>query len=161
MDYFELFDIPIGFHIDQKLLNRTYIQLQKQYHPDFFGQASGEDRAFALEQSSMINKAYKTFKDKDLTLQYFLQQKNLIEEGEQYKLPADFLMEVLELNEMKMDGTPAEDVKEKALKMESDLWEEFRGLFENYDDSKATEADWLRIKDYYYKKKYIDRLLAE
>jgi molecular chaperone HscB len=161
MEYFELFDFPIGFNIDQKLLNRTYIQLQKKYHPDFYGQASEEERAITLEKSSLVNKAYKTFKDTDLTIQYFLQQKNLIEEGEQYKLPPDFLMEVLELNEMKMDGASLEQVQEKALKMGSDLLEEVRSLLENYDDSKASEADWLRIKDYYYKKKYIDRLLAE
>jgi molecular chaperone HscB len=161
MYYYELFGIPVGFNIDQKALNRAYIQLQKKYHPDFFGQASEEDRGFALEQSSLVNKAYKTLKDPDLTIQYFLQQKQLIAEGEQYKLPPQFLMEVMELNEMKMDGAAPEEVKEKALEMESALFSEIRDLLENYDDHQATEPDWLRIKDYYYKKKYIDRLLAE
>jgi len=62
-------------------LNRTYIQLQKKYHPDFHGQDSEEERADALEQSSHVNKAYRIFKSPELTMQYFLQMKGLIEEG--------------------------------------------------------------------------------
>jgi hypothetical protein len=32
---------------------------------------------------------------------------------------------------------------------------------ENFDDAFATDGDRISIKDYYYKKKYIDRILAE
>jgi molecular chaperone HscB len=161
MDYYELFGIPVGFKIDQKDLNRTYIRLQKQFHPDFYGQASEEDRALALDKSSMVNKAYRTFKNQDLTIQYFLQEKGLIEEGEQYKLPPDFLMEVMDLNELKMDGAPKEEITEKAGVMQNEIFAEVKELIDNYDENKAGETDWLSIKDYYYKKKYIDRLLAE
>jgi molecular chaperone HscB len=161
MDYYELFGIPIGFNIDQKDLNRNYIRLQKQFHPDFYGQASEEDRAIALEKSSMVNKAYRTFKSKDLTIQYFLLEKGLIEEGEQYKLPPDFLMEVMDLNELKMDGAPKEEISEKAMALQNEIYAGVKELIENYEEKKAGESDWLSIKDYYYKKKYIDRLLAE
>lgn len=161
MNYFELFEIPVGFQFDQQAINRTYIRLQKQFHPDFFGQASEEDRAVALEKSSLVNKAYRTFKSKDLTIQYFLQEKGLIEEGEQYKLPPDFLMEVMDLNELKMDGTPGAEILSKASALQNEIYAGVKDLIENYDEKKAVESDWLSIKDYYYKKKYIDRLLAE
>lgn len=161
MNYFELFDLPVGFAIDPVKLNQTYISLQKKYHPDYFGQSNDEDRANALEVSSQVNKAYRTFKSKDLTLQYFLQMKGLIEEGEQYKLPPDFLMEVMELNELKMDGASPEDITRKARLMEEEIYGEIKNLLESYSDERATESDLLKIKDYYYKKKYIDRLLAE
>jgi len=161
MNYFELFEIPVGFTINPAKLNQTYISLQKKYHPDYFGQSNEEDQTNALELSSMVNKAYRTFKSKDLTLQYFLQMKELIEEGEQYKLSPGFLMEVMELNELKMDGAEPEEITRKAKDMEEEIFGEIKHLLENYDDKKATEADLLKIKDYYYKKKYIDRLLAE
>jgi molecular chaperone HscB len=161
MNYFELFGLPIGFSIDQPQLNRTYISLQKKFHPDFYGQATEEEKAYALEQSSIVNKAYKTLKSKDLTLQYFLQMKGLIEEGEQYKLPSDFLFEVMEINELKMDGAEKEEIEQKAKTLFEKIRLEILSLMENYNNATATQEDLLKIKDYYYKKKYIDRLLAE
>ncbi len=161
MNYFELFDLPVGLSINQGNLTRTYIQLQKKYHPDFYGQSSDDDRAFALEQSSEVNKAYRTFKNPDLTMQYFLQLKGLIEEGEQYKLPPAFLAEVMELNEMKMDGADKETIENQSKALMEDIFGDVKDLLEKYDDAKASVEDQLRIKDYYYKKKYIDRLLAE
>jgi len=161
MNYFELFEIPVGFTIDPAKLNQTYISLQKKYHPDYFGQSNEEEQTNALELSSMVNKAYRTFKSRDLTLQYFLQMKELMEEGEQYKLSPGFLMEVMELNELKMDWAAPAEITRKAKAMEEEIFGEIKHLLEGYDDEKATEADLLKIKDYYYKKKYIDRLLAE
>jgi molecular chaperone HscB len=161
MNYFEMFGLPVGFYIDQPSLNRTYIQLQKKYHPDFHGQDSEEERTEALEQSSMVNRAYRTFKSPDLTMQYFLQIKGLIEEGEAYKLPPAFLMEVMEINEHKMDGASKEEVDEKANALQNEIFTEVKDILDNYDDSLATVEDHFRIKEYYYKKKYIDRLLAE
>ncbi len=161
MNYFELFGFPVSFSVDQTLLNKQYIALQKKFHPDFFGDASQDEKAYALEQSSLINNGYKTLKDKDLTLQYFLQMKGLIKEGEAYKLPADFLMEVMELNEMKMDGAEKEEIDRKAAILFEEIYAEVRPLFQQYDDLRASETDLMKIKDYYYKKKYIDRLLAE
>ena len=161
MNYFELFGLSVGFHIDQASLNRTYIQLQKKYHPDFHGQDSEEERTNALEQSSLVNRAYRTFKSPDLTMQYFLQFKELIEEGEAYKLPPAFLMEVMELNELKMDGATKEEVDQKANALQNEIFLEVKDVLDNYDDSLATEKDHIRIIEYYYKKKYIDRLLAE
>jgi molecular chaperone HscB len=161
MNYYELFGFPVGFTIDPVKLNQTYISLQKKYHPDYFGQSSPEDQSQALELSSQVNKAYRTFKNKDLTLQYFLQMKGLTEEGEAYKLPPEFLMEVMDLNELKMDGAEPEEIKRKAEQLEEEIFGEIKLLLENYLDEEATTEDLIKIKDYYYKKKYIDRLLAE
>ena len=161
MNYFELFGLSVGFHIDQASLNRTYIQLQKKYHPDFHEQGSEDERVEALEQSSLINRAYRSFKSPDLTMQYFLQLKELIKDGEAFKLPLAFLMEVMELNELKMDGASKDDVDKKANALQKEIFVEVKDVLDNYDDSLATEKDHIHIIEYYYKKKYIDRLLAE
>lgn len=161
MNYFELFQMKPGFVIDQASLTKTYIALQKKFHPDYYGQAGEEDRNFALEQSSLVNKAYKTLRSRDLTLQYYLQWKGVLTEGEQYKLPPGFLMEVMELNEMKMDGAGAEEISRKAKELQEEMYAEVKTLLENFDEEKVTDADIAGLKNYYFKKKYIDRLLAE
>lgn len=161
MNYFEVFDLPVQFRIPQKELNQRYIQLQKQSHPDYFGQADEQQRAEALERSSLINNAYRTFKNEDETIQYVLQIKGLLSEGEAYSLPPDFLMQVMELNEMKMDGARPEAIKQSAQQMQQQIYADVKNILEGYDDRTATDNDLKKVKEYYYKKKYIDRLLAE
>jgi len=161
MQYFEIFKFPIQFHIDQVQLNKTYITLQKKYHPDFYGQATEDEQAEALEMSSVVNRAYKTFKNPDRIMQYILTEEGLLEEGEAYKMDPTFLMEVMELNEMKMDDASPETIRERALAMQQDIYNDVAGLVAAYHGEEKQKEGLLKIKDYYYKKKYIDRLLAE
>ncbi len=161
MNYFELFDIPMSLVVDKSSINRKYFELQKKYHPDYYGQGTEEEKEEALEKSSMVNKAFRTFNDPDATLKYVLQLRGLLEEEEKYQLPNDFLMEVMELNEMKMDGAEDESVKAKSSELMQQVFDEVKDVFDGFDESTTSEADLLRLKDYYYKKKYLDRLLAE
>ena len=154
MNYFELFDLPVSFSVDKKLLSERYFELQKKYHPDFFSQETEYEQAEALERSSEVNKAFKTFKNEDDTIKYVLQLKGLLEEEEKYQLPPDFLMEVMELNENLSDES--EDVIEQFSK---DIYAGVKEIIENYTDSSATTADLLKVKEYYFKKKYLQRIL--
>jgi molecular chaperone HscB len=70
-------------------------------------------------------------------------------------------MEVMELNEMKMDGADAATIRQSAAAILQALKAEVEPLLQHYDDATATEVQLAAIKAYYYKKKYIDRLLAE
>jgi molecular chaperone HscB len=54
MNYFELFDLPMSFEIDVDLLNKKYIALQKQFHPDYFTQADETEQQDVLEKSSLL-----------------------------------------------------------------------------------------------------------
>ena len=40
MNYFELFNLPVTLKVDKSQLAKKYFELQKQFHPDFFTQAS-------------------------------------------------------------------------------------------------------------------------
>ena len=55
MNYFELFNLPVTLKVDKSQLAKKYFELQKQFHPDFFIQASEDEQADALEKSSMLN----------------------------------------------------------------------------------------------------------
>ncbi len=154
MNYFELFELPISIKIDRSKLAQKYFELQKKYHPDFYVKANEFEQAEALERSAQLNKALKTFKNGDETIKYVLQLKQLIGEEEKYQLPGDFLMEMMDLNEGLSEGS-ALQVKE----LEEQLNNGVQHIIENYDDSSVSTADLLKLKDYYYKKKYLQRIL--
>jgi molecular chaperone HscB len=154
MNYFELFGIPVQFMIDKAHLARRYFELQKKYHPDFFAQATEYEQAEALENSSMVNKALKIFRNPDETIKYVLQLKGLLEEEEKYQLPPAFLMEMMELNEGLGENSAAEIEA-----LEKSLYAEVSMIIEKYDDSTTGTPELLKVKEYYYKKKYLQRIL--
>ncbi len=154
MNYFELFELPVSVKIDQGKLAQKYFELQKKYHPDFFTQATEHEQEEALEKSSQLNKALKIFKNREETIRYLLQLKGLLEEDEKYHLPPGFLMEMMELNEELSD-----DASGKIALIEKEIYSEAGPVIENYNDQTVTRADLLKLKEYYYKKKYLNRIL--
>ncbi|HMU11430.1 MAG TPA: Fe-S protein assembly co-chaperone HscB [Ferruginibacter sp.] len=154
MNYFELFDLPVSLKIDQGKLAQKYFELQKKYHPDFFTQATEHEQEEALEMSSQLNKALKVFKNREETIKYVLQLKDLLEEEEKFQLPSTFLMEMMELNEELNDDTPA-----RIIAIEQDIFTDVQPIIDNYNDETATTGDLLKLKEYYYKKKYLQRIL--
>lgn len=128
--------------------------MQKQFHPDFFTQASEDEQADALEKSSMLNTALKTLKNEDETLKYILLQKNCLQEDEKYQLPPTFLMDVMELNE-----DLNKETTQKIEAFESTLYVEVKDIVENYNNETVTPVQLASLKEYYYKKKYLQRIL--
>jgi len=158
MNYFELFDLPVSLLVDQSTLPKKYFELQKKYHPDFYTNADEADQKEALETSSMANKGLKVLQDRDQTMKYVLQLKGLLEEEEKYQLPPEFLMEMMEMNEKLVEEDP-EDFRKEVEEIEKVLYDEIRDIVENYDDSTVSTASLLKIKEYYFKKKYLYRIL--
>ena len=83
-----------------------------------------------------------------------LQLKELLQEEEKYQLPPAFLMEMMELNE-ELSADSAEQIQE----LETTLYSAVAPIIENYDDAKASTAELLKLKEYYFKKKYLQRIL--
>ena len=161
MNYFELFEMPISLTVDKKHIQDKYFELQKKYHPDFFSNENAEEQDAVLEKSSMINKAYKTFQNENETMKYVLQLKNLLEDEEKYQLPPEFLAEMMELNEslMDVDDSSLEEAQTKISQLEKHLYDKVQNIFEYYSEDNTTGEQLLQVKDYYYKKKYLNRIL--
>jgi len=154
MNYFDLFEIPVSIIVDKEAITKKYVALQKKYHPDFFTQENEYAQEEALEKSSAINKAMKVFKNRDATLKYVLELKGIVEEEEKYPLPPDFLMEVMELNENLSAGSV-----DAINGFENNIYANVSAIIENYNDNTVTNAELLKLKEYYYKKKYLQRIL--
>lgn len=161
MNYFDLFQIPVSFTVDKAALARTYVGLQKQYHPDFFGQQTAAEQEKSLEMSSLINQAWKTFQSADATIKYVLQLHSLLEEEEKYQLPPAFLAEVMELNELRMDGADASEIAARVNALQAEILAPVAEFLALPDCTHLPEASFQQVKSWYYQKKYLDRLLAE
>ncbi|KGF27065.1 Fe-S protein assembly co-chaperone HscB [Oligella urethralis] len=61
-DYFELFELPAQFDIDQAELERLWRAKSAQVHPDRFATASDAEKRVAMQWASLINEAYQVLK---------------------------------------------------------------------------------------------------
>lgn len=164
MNYFEFYDIPVSFKIDETKLKNKYFELSKKFHPDYHLQSSPGEQSKMLGLSSLNNNAYKTLLNFDSRIKYILELKGQIYEGEKHELPKEFLMEMMEVNEALMEMEMAKDevkhqvIIKKISSIENELFQSIQTIVENYDDAKSSEDDLKIVKDYYYKKKYLLRL---
>lgn len=94
-NHFELFDLPVCFHPEPAGIRSAYLKLSMMHHPDKVGSDLDEE---TLALSARVNEANKVLTNKWLRVKYVLSLHDVsIDEGE--KLPADFLMEMMEWNE--------------------------------------------------------------
>jgi molecular chaperone HscB len=156
MNYYTLFELAETPRVDKQLLAAKYIALQKKYHPDFFTTDTETAQEEALEISAQINKAYNTFKNEDKTLAYFLEQKGILVSDEKYNLPPDFLMEMMELNESIEEQ---QDMSLTINQFESTLQKEVEKILVADKAAVFTDIELQQLKAYYYKKKYLQRIL--
>lgn len=164
MNYFEFFDIPIAFKIDEAELKKRFYENSKKYHPDFYTLESEEKQTEILELSTLNNEAYQTLADFDRRLKYILELKNALAEEGKNEVPQDFLMEMMDINEVLMelefdfDKAKYAEALEQVKAQESSIYEEVADLIKNYDDEKTTDAELSAIKDFYLKKRYLLRI---
>lgn len=166
MNYFELFKMPVSLLPDQQQVKHKFYELSRKYHPDFYTKENEYEQGEALEKSSLVNKAFKTFQNKDATIKYVLQLKGILEEEEKYQLPPYFLLEVMELNEQLTEAKMEEDevkltgIKSSIEALQQQIYKPVESLIQNYKDETTSDEELQRLKEYYFKKKYLDRILA-
>ncbi len=163
MNYFEFYNIPESFDVDEAALKKQFYQLSKQFHPDFYATESDEKQQEILELSTLNNKAYHTLADPAKRTEYILRTHDLLQEGAKPQLPGDFLMEMMDLNERLMDADNADEVGKIAaevLEFEGELQTELSQLTADYQDlnDTAKESRLNAILDIYYKQKYMLRI---
>jgi len=101
-DYYAFMGLPRRLHLDAAEIERRFRTLSRQFHPDFFYNATTAERRASLERSSYLNDAYRTLKDPVARLQYLLQMEGLAPQGPaeaSRQVPPALLEEVFALNE--------------------------------------------------------------
>ena len=165
--YFQFYGLPEAFLLDEAALKTRYYQLSRELHPDFHAQETPAAQAEALRLSTLNTDAYRTLANADARMAYLLSQHGLLEEGSaQNQLPADFLMEVMDLNEQLMelefepDATGTETLTAEVAALADTLDAGIQPVLAGYaglppDHRPAALA---QVKTYYLKKRYLLRL---
>ena len=113
VDYFTFFGLARKLNVDVVHLEREFYELSRKLHPDLYIRADKREQEWSLEQSSLLNDAYRTLKDPIKRTQYLLRLEG-VELEEQSKaatekarakgqvkkqvVPPDLLEDVFELN---------------------------------------------------------------
>jgi molecular chaperone HscB len=101
-DFFSFLGLPRELTIDQTQLERRFRDLSRQFHPDYFYNASPTERLASLERSSYLNDAYRALRNPISRIEHLLAIEGLppakSEDGTA-KVPPGLLEEVFELNE--------------------------------------------------------------
>lgn len=92
--YFDLFNLPARFELDNVMLERHYRTAAAQCHPDKFAAASAFEQKQAVMMAATLNEAYRTLKDPLNRAAYLLQAAGLEADAPEYThFDADFLMQ--------------------------------------------------------------------
>lgn len=166
MNYFEFYDLPLSFRVDEAALKRKFYELSKRFHPDFYINEPSEKQGEILEKATLNNKAYQVLSDPSRRIPYVLELKGLLAEGEAYQLPQDFLLEMMEVNEALMElefeqnASSLEEITQLVTEKELALFEELSGYTDAYSekDEIAQQELLLKIKDIWYRQKYLLRI---
>src|SRR5437867_8020794 len=97
MDYFEVFGLPRVLGIDLKELEKTFHQLSRKYHPDYFATASPAEKTQAVRMTALLNDAYRTLRHPVHRVEYLISLYRFKPDGS--RVPQSLLMEVFEINE--------------------------------------------------------------
>lgn len=164
-NYFEYFDLPFSLQIDQGQLRRKYHQNSREYHPDFHTQSDQATQLQMLERSALNNKGYQTLSNFDSLLLYVLKLKDVMKEEGQNKIPQEFLMDMMDLNEALMEAKMEEDLETKTklekeiASLQTTVANDVEDLLKAPDLKVLTAGQWEQLLDYYLKRKYLKRLV--
>jgi molecular chaperone HscB len=164
-NYFELYGLPVSFYPDQATVKNKYYELSRQYHPDKHVQAGDEASEAALRMSAMNNDAYKTLKSQDEVMAYILKLNGVLEDEEKYNLPQEFLIEMMDINEIVSEcEANSSDLTvrrraDDAMKEQMEKWAvDTDKLTDRFENGEQAPELLLKIKDQYFRKKYLLRI---
>ena len=156
--------MPVSFEIDKDKLRKKYYALNRENHPDNFTLVDQDEQMSALDKSSFINEGFKTLKDDMMRIRYTLELNGIkFEEGNE-SVPQTFLMEMMDINEYIFDFkmNPSEEAKKMIVSqinlLEKRIFENVMQFINNFDYNNPNEKQLELIKDYYLKRKYLNRI---
>jgi molecular chaperone HscB len=117
-DYFSFLGMPRKLNFEPAELEQRFRTLSRQFHPDYFYNATPAERRASLERSSYLNDAYRTLKQPISRVEYLLQLEGFVARSPEEatkQVPAGLLEEVFTLNEeldeireLRASGAPAD-----------------------------------------------------
>jgi molecular chaperone HscB len=140
MNYFEVFGLPRVLSLDLKALEKSFHELSRKYHPDYFTTAPAEERQRALQMTATLNDAYRTLRHPVRRVEHLLQIEGFKPDGS--KVPRSFLMEVFDINEQLEEVKAGSASKQQIASLRREIEERAEGFERQLQ--KAAE-DWDKL----------------
>jgi molecular chaperone HscB len=183
-DYFSYLGVPRKLNLDQADLDQKFRSLSRHFHPDYFYNATPNERRASLERSSYLNDAYRTLRQPIARIGYLLELEGLGTTTPGHasnEVPPALLEEVFALNEeldsvreLRNAGVPADEwrnrleqarkpIEAKREEHEARL-QELSAKWDALLDADATDADRRAVlgdlRERMLERNYISNLLA-
>lgn len=165
-NFFELFEIPESFDLDNNLLSEKYHNKQIEVHPDKFVGSEEKVKLQAVQLTSYLNEAYSTLQSPLKRAAYLLKLRGMdVEAVNQSELSMDLLMEQMQLRES-LDELPKDesslpeldklkdDVNERLLKKHASFGEQI-------DQEQIGQEELAKAKQIFHELQFLHKLLAE
>ncbi len=160
-DHFELFGIARGYALDEAALEAAYRELQAQVHPDRHAQAGDAQRRASIQWATRVNEAYRTLRDPLARARYLLALNGLESAFEtDTAMPADFLMQQMELREKLEEAGRARDAAALDA-LDAEIVGAKRALHERLAERLDAAHDYAGAVGLVKKLMFLDRLAAE
>lgn len=131
-NYFEIFSLPVDYHVDPNQLTDTYRELQATFHPDRYATEADSVRRRAVEGAALINEAFEALKDPLQRGLYLLSLKGIVADDQGTTADTAFLMQQMVFRE-RLEEVPGEsDPLHSSDLLRSDLNSEIKQLFQTF-----------------------------
>ena len=140
-DHFQFMGLPRRLRIDVEDLERRFYALSRTFHPDFYQNAESYEQRVSLENSAILNRAYRDLREPFARTEYLVK----LVSGSDIELvpapPDEFLEQVFEFNE-RLEEFQSEDDEESKKRLGAEL-EEDQGRFEEQEAALRSRLDEL------------------
>ncbi|ADE12480.1 Fe-S protein assembly co-chaperone HscB [Sideroxydans lithotrophicus] len=160
-DHFQLFNLPSLFKIDSAALERSFLELQAQVHPDKFAHLSEAERRLSMQWATRVNEGYQTLRNPQSRARYLLSLHGVdTQEESNTAMPTDFLMQQMEWREALEAARQAKD--NSALEeLEQRMQHEVRNLQQQLAIDMDETRDYTAASGIVRKLRFLEKLAEE
>jgi molecular chaperone HscB len=179
-DYYSFFGLTRRLNLDPADLEQRFRALSRQFHPDYFYNATLQERRASLERSSYLNDAYRTLRNPVGRIEYLLKLEGLAPKSAEEasrQVPPALLEEVFALNEeldeirdLRSSGAPPDQwkarlerarqpIEAKRVEHEAQL-QELAARFDAGGTEQERRGVLEALRDRFLERNYITNLLA-
>jgi molecular chaperone HscB len=160
-DHFTLFGLERRYAIDADELDRRYLRVQSEIHPDKHAHLGETERRLSMQWATRANEAYQTLKHPVKRARYLLELVGVDPQVEHNTaMPHDFLVEQMEWREAVDEAQSAGDSHELE-HLHNRLRREMTGQYAALGESIDGSREYGRAADLVRQLMFQEKLLAE
>lgn len=160
-NHFELFGLSPAFALSRASLERAYRDIQAEIHPDRFADAGEAQQRLAMQWTARVNEAYRILRHPYERARYLLELQGVhAMDARNTAMPADFLLQQMELRERLDEARAAKDFT-ALQRMESDTRAQAARLERQLAELLDVRHAYVEAAEVLRKYRFMDKLLAE